>query len=156
MKLRPGTCSDAEAIAALIASFQAEIADNPNGAGAEQYLASVSSEAERSYLQSARYSYVVAEREASMLGFVALRDVSHIFHLFVQRQHQRSGVARQLWEHVKAQVLNSAAPSEFTVNSSLRAVSVYRSFGFEPVGEVVSTHGISFLPMRLVVLKNEA
>ena len=156
MKLRPGRPGDAEAITALIASFRSEITDSPNGAGAEQYLASVSLEAECGYLQSARYSYLVAERAAAMIGFIALRDVSHVFHLFVQRQHQRSGVARQLWEHVKAQVLQSAAPSQFTVNSSLQAVPVYRSFGFEPTGEVVSMHGISFLPMRLVVLKNEA
>lgn len=52
MKFRPGKPCDAEAIAALVASFQGEITDNPGGAGAEEYLASVSIQAERRYLES--------------------------------------------------------------------------------------------------------
>lgn len=155
MQLRSGTANDAEAIAALIASFQPELTDRPDGTGAETYLASVSSQAERVYLESPRYTYIVAEQEGTMLGFIALRDVSHIFHLFVARQHQRGGVARRLWQQAKAHAITTSAPSQFTVNSSLRAVPTYRAFGFEPAGEVVSVHGISFLPMRLRV-QNEA
>jgi GNAT superfamily N-acetyltransferase len=155
MQFRSGTPNDAEAIAALIASFQPELTDRPDGMGAETYLASVSSQAERGYLESPRYTYIVAEQEGTMLGFIALRDVSHIFHLFVARQHQRGGVARRLWQHAKAHAITTAAPSQFTVNSSLRAVPTYSAFGFEAAGEVVSVHGISFLPMRLRV-ENEA
>jgi len=156
MQLRSGTADDAEAIAALIASFQPELTDKPDGEGAESYLASVSSQAERGYLESPRYMYIVAEREGAMLGFIALRDISHVFHLFVARQYQRMGVAHCLWQAVKAQALKTSAPRQFTVNSSLRAVAAYRAFGFEPAGAVTSVHGISFLPMRLPVLENEA
>ena len=52
MEFRTGSPADAEAIAALIASFQSELTDDPSGAGAEEYLASVSVEAERGYLAS--------------------------------------------------------------------------------------------------------
>lgn len=154
MKLRPGTTADAEAIARLIASFQPELTDHPDGSGAEQYLDSVSSRSERAYLESDRYSYIVAEHEGMLLGFIALRDGNHIFHMFVVRQHQRRGIARRLWQETQASVHKDATPRQFTVNSSLLAVPVYRAFGFEPVGEVVSVHGISFLPMRLT--QNEA
>jgi GNAT superfamily N-acetyltransferase len=156
MQLRSGTANDADAIASLIASFQSELTDSPDGAGADQYLASVSREAERSYLESERYSYVVAEDEGVLIGFIALRDVSHVFHLFVARQHQRAGVARSLWCAARSHARQTAAPKQFTVNSSLLAVPVYRSFGFEPTGEVVSVRGISFLPMRLTEPENEA
>jgi GNAT superfamily N-acetyltransferase len=156
MQLRSGTASDAEAIAELIASFQPELTDHPDGAGAEQYFASVSVQAERGYLESPRYAYFVAEGEGTMQGFIALRDVSHVFHLFVARQYQRAGVARRLWQEAKTQALKTAAPSHFTVNSSLWAVAVYRAFGFEPAGQVVSAHGISFMPMRLAVLEDES
>ena len=47
MEIRYGSPSDAEAIARLIASFQSELTDDPSGAGAEAYLASVSVKAER-------------------------------------------------------------------------------------------------------------
>lgn len=155
MKLRPGTPDDAAAIADLIASFQRELTDHPDGTGADQYLASVSAQAERAYLESNRYTYIVAEYEGNMPGFIALRDVSHVFHLFVAREHQRLGVARRLWLEAKAKAREVAAPKHFTVNSSLLAVPVYRSFGFEPAGEVASVHGISFLPMRLTIVGND-
>jgi GNAT superfamily N-acetyltransferase len=151
MKTRPGAPADADAVADLIASFQPELTERPDGAGAEQYLASVSAEAERSYLESDRYSYVVAEHDGAMLGFIAIRDTSHVFHLFVARPHQRQGVARRLWQEANARALGAAAPTLFTVNSSLNAVPVYQAFGFQAVGPVVSTHGISFLPMQLAV-----
>ncbi|WP_298827110.1 GNAT family N-acetyltransferase [uncultured Piscinibacter sp.] len=154
MQLRSGTANDAEAIAALIASFQPELTDKPDGTGAESFLASVSSQAERGYLESPRYTYIVAEREGALLGFIALRNVSHVFHLFVGRNHQRTGVARRLWQEAKAHALKTSAPRQFTVNSSLRAVATYRAFGFEPAGEVVSVHGISFIPMRLALPEN--
>ncbi|SDX60658.1 Acetyltransferase (GNAT) domain-containing protein [Thiocapsa roseopersicina] len=151
MKLRSGSANDAEAIAELIASFQSELTNQPDGAGAEQYLASVSSQSEREYLESPRYAYIVAELDGDIRGFIALRDVSHVFHLFVARQYQRTGIARRLWREAKTQALKAAAPTHFTVNSSLSAVATYRAFGFEASGEVVSVHGISFVPMRLAV-----
>lgn len=151
MTLRPGTPADAEAIAGLIASFQPELTNHPDGAGAEQFFASVSIAAERGYLASPRYAYIVAEDAGAMLGFIALRDAGHLFHLFVARPHQRRGVARRLWQQAQARSRETSGARRFTVNSSLGAVAVYRAFGFEPAGEVVSVHGISFLPMRLVV-----
>jgi hypothetical protein len=48
MEFRTGSPADAEAIAGLIASFQSELTDNPSGAGAEEYLSSVSVQAEAS------------------------------------------------------------------------------------------------------------
>jgi GNAT superfamily N-acetyltransferase len=148
MEIRSGLPSDAEAIARLIDSFQGELTDDPSGAGAEAYLASVSVEAEREYLASARYRYLLAYADSQLAGVVAIRDGSHLFHLFVERAYQRQGLARALWE----QALHELGPPEnqgaFTVNSSLAAVPVYRALGFVPAGEITSLHGISFLPMR--------
>jgi hypothetical protein len=41
-----------------------------------------------------------------------------------------------------------SGPLRFTVSSSPGAVPVYRAFGFVPMGEVASMHGISYRPMR--------
>jgi GNAT superfamily N-acetyltransferase len=150
MDIRRGTINDAESIAALIADFHTEIADSSDGFGATAYFESVSCEAETSYLASDRFCFLIAERDGEMLGFIALRDSSHILHLFVRREHQRQGVARRLWESAKSVV---PAPQCFTVNSSLRAVAVYSAFGFKPSGDVESRHGVSVVPMRLDVVK---
>jgi GNAT superfamily N-acetyltransferase len=148
MKIRSGSPSDAEAIARLIASFQSELTDDPSGAGAEAYLASVSVEAERQYLASARYRYLLAYAGSQLAGFIAIRDGSHLFHLFVERAHQRQGLARLLWEQALHELGAPRSQGAFTVNSSLSAVLVYRALGFVPAGSTKSVHGISFLPMQ--------
>jgi len=148
IKIRSGSPSDAEAIDRLIASFQGELTDDPSGAGAEEYLASVSVEAEREYLASARYLYLLACSGSQLVGFIAIRDGSHLFHLFVERAHQRQGIARLLWERALSELGDPGSKGAFTVNSSLSAVPVYQAFGFARVGSLQSVHGISFLPMR--------
>jgi GNAT superfamily N-acetyltransferase len=151
MHIRPGTLGDAKAIASLIASFQSILTLEPSGAGAEHYLASVSESAERQYLESPRYAYLVAELEGQIAGFIAMRDNKHLFHLFVAAARQRTGIARALWEQARHLSLRAGPVAEFTVNSSLNAVPVYRSFGFVPDGAVMQMHGIAFLPMRLTL-----
>jgi GNAT superfamily N-acetyltransferase len=148
MEFRAGSPPDAEAIAALIDSFQSELTDDPSGAGAEEYLASVSVQAEREYLASERYRYLVAYSDSQLVGFIAIRDGSHLFHLFVERSHQHQGIARRLWERALGELCAPDSKGGFTVNSSLRAVPVYQAFGFVPAGSIQSVHGISFLPMR--------
>ena len=151
MNYRRGMPTDAEDIASLIACFQNELTDDPSGAGAEQYLASVTAEAERQYLQSDRYFYTVAIDGTGLAGFIAVRDISHVFRLFVAKTHQRHGLARQLWNLASTPEGPATAPSRYTVNSSLNAVPVYTAFGFVPASGITQVHGISFLPMQLTV-----
>jgi GNAT superfamily N-acetyltransferase len=148
LELRAGSPTDAQAIADLIASFQHELTDDPSGAGAEQYLASVSARAEREYLASARYRYLLACAGAELAGFIAIRDGSHLFHLFIDRAHQRQGIARLLWDRALSELCAPGADGALTVNASPSAVPVYQALGFAPAGSIQRSHGISFLPMR--------
>ena len=148
MEFRAGSPADAEAIAGLIASFQSDLTDDPSGAGAEKYLASVSVGAEREYLASERYRYLLAYANSRLAGFIAIRDGSHLFHLFVERSHQRQGIARRLWKRALEELCAPNRDGCFTVNSSLSAVPVYQAFGFIPAGSIRRMHGISFLPMK--------
>ena len=149
MIIRLGIPSDANAIAALIQSFQRMLTIDATGAGAEEYLASVSEEAETRYLNSPRYAYLVAENKVGIVGFIALRDNGHVFHMFVHSLRQHEGIAGALWHQAREAALQSGNPGAFTVNSSMIAVPVYRSFGFVTEGSPVQTHGIAFQPMRL-------
>jgi GNAT superfamily N-acetyltransferase len=132
----------------LIASFQTELTDDPSGADAEVYLVSVSVQAEREYLASERYGYLLAYSDSQLAGFIAIRDGSHLFHLFVERSRQRQGIARRLWERALKELCVPTSDGGFTVNSSLSAVPVYQAFGFVPSESIQRVHGISFLPMR--------
>lgn len=156
MNLRRGTVVDAGPIAELIASFQSELTLDPSGAGADQYLASVSEQAERLYLESPKYSFIVAEDGGTVAGFIAIRDNTHLFHLFVAGPLHRQGLARRLWHEAKEEALERGNPGEFTVNSSVNAIAVYKSFGFVPSAPVTTAHGITFLPMRLSPPEHQA
>ena len=148
MEIRSGSPSDAEAIARLIASFQSDLTDDPSGAGAEAYLASVSAQAEREYLTSPRYRYLLAYAGSS----------ARRVHRYPRRFPPISPVRRACTPTPRPRsrlvggALHELGPpgsqGAFTVNSSLAAVPVYRALGFLPAESIRSAHGISFLPMR--------
>lgn len=121
---------------------------DPDGAGAEEFFASVSAESERSYILAERYAFLVAEEDGRLAGFVAVRDRAHLYHLFVAPGYQRRGLARELWRRARAAAEADGPVGEFTVNSSLAAVPVYERFGFERTSGPVRTHGIAFIPMK--------
>lgn len=148
MQLRTGTPTDAAAIAALIASLQPLLTDHPDGTGAEAFLASVNEEAQARYLASSRYDYLLAHEGDTLVGFVALRDRTHVFHLFVRREHHQQGIAKALWREAMRRTEVDHPDPDYTVNASLVAVPVYEAFGFRAAGPVARVHGISFLPMR--------
>jgi GNAT superfamily N-acetyltransferase len=149
MRVEAATVSDADEISALIVELSEPFFLSPSRDGAEPFLASVSAEAERGYLSAANFSYYVARSKSTLAGFVALRNNSHLFHLFVAKAFQGRHLASQLWATAKANALQAGNPGEFTVNSSLIAAPVYERFGFVREGEVQRMHGISFQPMRL-------
>ena len=149
MKIRPATIADAEAISTLIVELSAPFYTSATRAGAEPFLASVSADSQHRNLSAPNFSYYVAESSGELVGVVALRDNSHLFHLFIAAQLQRAGLATQLWGIVKAEALAAGNSGQFTVNSSLNAVPVYERFGFVRKGDIQYMHGISFQPMYL-------
>ncbi|HRC84423.1 MAG TPA: GNAT family N-acetyltransferase [Thermoanaerobaculia bacterium] len=154
MNFRPATTSDAAGVSALIGSFLLEYTVDPTGAGAEEFLATVSEEAERGYIASPNIEFLVAEEGSTLAGFIAIRDHSHVFHLFVDRRFQGRGLARELWERARSRALEAGGDGAFTVNSSPRAVPVYGRFGFVESGSRIEKHGIAVFPMRLEASKD--
>lgn len=122
-----------------------------SGAGAEDFLASLSPDAIAGYVASPRFHYLVACRGEQLAGIIAMRDASHLFHLFVAPQMHRTGIAGSLWQAASQAAIASAEVREFTVNSSPFATVVYERFGFRPVGPRAQTKGIAYVPMRLVL-----
>ena len=149
IKLRAARSEDAAAISALIGRFTQDVTVNSDGSGAEEYLAAVSEVAEARYLADPRYAFIVACEGADIAGVVAVRDHTHLFHLFVAPEYQRRGIASRLWQQARAAALAAGNDGSFTVNSTLSALPVYEHFGFVRTGPVTEAHGIRFVPMRL-------
>ena len=156
MRVERAEVSDAPRISALIRELSKPFLASPTGEGAEPFFAAIGESAIQGYVSASNFEYFVAEAQGQLAGVVALRDGSHLFHLFVAEPFQGQGVGSRLWQMVKARAIQSGNPAKFTVNSSLNALPVYEKFGFIAVGPVVQTHGVAFQPMQLSQVHNAA
>lgn len=156
MKIQRATIADAPRISALIRELSTPFLVSPSGEGAEPFLAAISESAIQGYVAASNFEYLVAEDQGQLVGVVALRDNSHLYHLFVAVPLQGRGLGGKLWDMVKAKALLLGNPGKFTVNSSLNAVPVYERFGFIASGPVVQANGVVFQPMQLSQPHNAA
>lgn len=131
IQVRPSNESDGAAICSLLRKVAPLLAPDPTAPGAAAFLESLESPAVAARLAAPNFLHFLAESGPDLLGYIALRDGQHLYHLFVQPEHHGQGIARLLWHHM----LNATDRRPITVNSSLPAVPVYGSFGFVPAGE---------------------
>lgn len=149
MEIRPLEAGDIPAVAALLRELAREyIVHESSPEGAATFLAENNEMGVRGFLARG-HVYHVALVEGALAGFVAVRDNSHLFHLFVGKRWHRRGIARRLWEVARAAALARGGDGSFTVNSSNYAVPVYEAFGFVRVGPTQCAKGLFYNPMRL-------
>ena len=150
MQVRLATIEDASPISVLINRLSDPFFLTRGGEGAEMFIHSISETAIKGYVTAPNFCYQVAESEGQLVGVVALRDNSHLYHLFITPVFQGRGMGRELWQSAKEQALRAGNPGRFTVNSSLGAVPAYELFWYVAGGSTVAKHGIAFQPMMLV------
>jgi GNAT superfamily N-acetyltransferase len=96
------------------------------------------------------FVYHVAEVDGELAGFIAIRERSHVYSLYVDRRWHRRGIARRLWETARDAALGPGHPGAFTVNSSNHAMPFYASLGFVPTAPT-QVAIVRYNPMRLVL-----
>ena len=148
LTLRPALVADAPAIVALIDDLMPFLTLYPDGAGAEKFMAHCRLPAIEKYLSQEKYQYQIAHLGGELAGVVAMRDNTHLFHLFVPRALHRRGIALQLWQAARTASLVRGNPDGFTVNSSVYALPFYESLGFVATAPRVEADGIAYVPMR--------
>ena len=95
-------------------------------------------------------------QDEEIIGVIATRDKSHIALMFVDKQHHRKGVAKQLFNTVLAEICKNADVNHITVNSSPYAVPVYERLGFVKTDEIQEhENGIIYVPMAHTILGAE-
>jgi ribosomal protein S18 acetylase RimI-like enzyme len=143
-RVRPG---DVPVIAALLEQLARRyITAEFTRSAEENFLKSNDEASIRAFIASG-FEYWVAERCDAIIGFVGVRDHSHLYHLFVAEAEQNRGVARALWQVAERACRLAGNPGRFTVNSSNNAVGVYESFGFVRAGQTQDSGGVLFNPM---------
>lgn len=149
MLLRKAEQQDIDGISRLIIPLVTKyILPTCSQEGGQLILNSMSPTCISGYL-AAGYEYHVAELDGQLMGVVAMKGNSHLYHLFVAESQQGKGLSRTLWELAKTTCLANGNEGQFTVNSALNATHVYLKFGFVPVSGIREQFGVKDLPMEL-------
>ncbi len=153
MDIRPLDAADVPdlvpAMAALLRSLALEfIVHESTPVGAATFLAENDEHGIRGYLARGHIFHVALDGDR-LAGFIAIRDNSHLFHLFVGTAWQRQGLARRLWHAARAAAIARGGDGNFTVNASNYAVAAYERLGFVRVAPTQCLRGLSFNPMQL-------
>lgn len=141
--VRQAKPTDFAAICALLRAVTPLLVPDPSDPEAALFLESLREPAVAERLMAPNYFHLVAERGPDFCGYIATRDRSHLYHLFVLPELHGQGIGRLLWRHL----LRLRGPGPYTVNSSVSAVSVYRNFGFVPSGEPQLHRCPPYVPM---------
>lgn len=142
---------DAEAISCLACELSARyIVPDFTPEGSEILLSSMTNEKIRKYMGDG-FRYHVALSNNQVIGAIAIRDNSHLYHLFVNENFHRQGIATRLWETARDICLATGNPGRFTVNVSLNARPVYEKFGFVTTSSAQDKNGVIALPMKLTL-----
>jgi ribosomal protein S18 acetylase RimI-like enzyme len=148
LTIRRATVDDVSAISALINDLMPYLTLDPQGAGAEQFIANMTPSAIERYVTEPIYHYQVGFIGEELAGVVALRGNTHLFHMFVPAALHRQGIGRQLWQAARAQAIAAGNADVITVNASNYAVPMYRNLGFEETAARIEEHGIAYTPMQ--------
>lgn len=147
--IRKARTEDASQVSELIGRVAYCFASSASDEVAPWFLESVTSSAIAEYINDAKFNYLVGLVGPVLAGVIAVRDTTHVHHLFVAPEFHRKALATKLWERAKADALASGNKEGFSVRSSEFAVPVYERFGFRVIGARAEKDGIVFVPMKL-------
>lgn len=95
---------------------------------------------------------LVAVRLDEIIGALHIRDCEHISLMFVDKEYQRKGIARRLFNSaLEICKKERSGIKGITVNSSPYAVPVYEKLGFCMYGDEENKDGIRYVPMIMSI-----
>lgn len=149
MQIRPILDKDIPVVASLMRALSEEFIVNDSAP--EAAASFIRENDERGILDfiDAGIVYRVAEIDGRVVGFIAMRENRHLFHMFVDKAYHRRGIARRMWDVARAAAIEAGNPGVFTVNSSNYALPVYEKLGFVRTAPTQQANGLLYNPMRL-------
>ncbi len=149
MQIRPILDKDIPVVARLLRVLSEEFIVHESATDAASNFVRENNESGIINFIDAGIVYRVAEIDGRVVGFIAMRENRHLFHMFVDKAYHRRGIARQLWDVARSAAIEAGNPGVFTVNSSNYALPVYESLGFVRTAPTQNTNGLLYNPMRL-------
>jgi GNAT superfamily N-acetyltransferase len=146
--IRKAIATDAEKVSKLIYSHMHLFLVDPDGKGAEHFLKMCTPAGLADFMLQPNINYLIGEDEGVFCGAVAVRNHSHLQHLYIVTAFQRRGVGKYLWKTARDQAIAAGNTGQFTVNAVLSAIPFYQRMGFEVEGDVSLTGGLRCQPMK--------
>ena len=147
MNTRNATTNDAHAISVFVSALSAEhIGPSLSKGGLDKLLGSMDEAATKKRIVDG-WPHVCITDERTLLAVAVIKPPTHLYHLFVRTDQQRTGIGTKLFKVMDAWCVDSFGSNISTVNSSLNAVEAYHRFGFDTDGPVIETDGVRHQPM---------
>ncbi|KNY25157.1 GNAT family N-acetyltransferase [Pseudobacteroides cellulosolvens] len=107
-------------------------------------------------INSGRFFMLGGFEEGILAGVLAMRDNNHVSLFFVDKAFHCQGIGRKLFnDAVRICIKKDPELNEISVNSSPYAVSIYGKLGFHKEGEENIQNGITYIPMKMEIQKND-
>jgi len=147
LNTRNALTTDAAAIASFVCNLATEhIASSLTQGGLDKLLDSMSADATLQRIADG-WPHICAFDGNDLVGVVVVKPPSHLYHLFVRTDCQRSGIGKKLLALADDWSTSASGERLATVNSSLSAVRIYNRFGFDADGPGIETDGVRYQPM---------
>jgi GNAT superfamily N-acetyltransferase len=115
--------------------------------GIEEFMKYIQPDALINHLKKNHFG-ILSLVGSKIIGVIMVCDYNHVALFFVDSQHQRRGIGRELFskalEHCSRLDVNT---SQITVNASPNSVNAYKNLNFEPTDKEQCINGIRFVPM---------
>jgi ribosomal protein S18 acetylase RimI-like enzyme len=131
--------------------FDEFIAEDYSAEGVENFYERVSG---LSILERAQLGSFISVFKSSneITGYIELTGINHIYLLFVKKDCQKQGIARQLIDSLIIYMQdNYSDVKEITVNSTFNALGFYEKIGFKKIADFQLKNGITSFPMKLII-----
>ena len=94
------------------------------------------------------YQMMVALHEEKIIGFITVRNRSHISLLFVNKKYHRQGIGSILIEKMGEYLITEVGVDYMTVDSAPYALEFYHKLGFWDLAPRQQKQGIIYTSMK--------
>lgn len=104
--------------------------------------------------QNDQINVLVALCDSQIIGMIEIRDNKNISLLFVDKQYQGQGIAKRLFqESLRICIRRDSKLDRFFVHASPFSIPIYKRLGFVETDSLQENHGITYLPMEMIINK---
>jgi len=93
-----------------------------------------------------------AKSNDKISGYIEIKDLNHIYLLFVKKEFHKKGIAKKLLDFsINFLKRNNPKLNAITVNSTPYSVKIYERLGFNKIADMQLKNGILSYPMRRII-----